>query len=129
MLSVDVICYNIFCKCTQQLYFTTDRLMLLEVLSCMKTYSLMSNSLNWMTLWMSSELLARMVNSQVDPVIRDAFIVKLVVSFWARSFEIVKGIFYSYDWSRFEHYFYSQFKYCYLLLIILGLHCNLIANT
>lgn len=35
-----------------------------------------------------------MVNSQVDPVIRDAFIVKLVVSFWARSYEIVKGIFY-----------------------------------
>lgn len=43
---------------------------------------------------MNSELLVRMVNSQVDPVIRDAFIVKLVVSFWGRSYEIVKGTFY-----------------------------------
>lgn len=51
----------------------TCRLMLLEVLSYLKTYLLMLSCLNWMTLWMNSELLVRMVNSQVDPVIRDAF--------------------------------------------------------
>lgn len=40
---------------------------------------------------MNFELLVKMVNSQVDPVIRDAFIV-IVVSFLGRSYhEIVKG--------------------------------------
>ena len=39
---------------------------------------------------MNYELLVRMVNSQVDPVIRDAFIVKLVLSLLGGSFEIVR---------------------------------------
>lgn len=41
---------------------------------------------------MNFELLVKMVNSQVDPVIRDAFIV-IVVSFLGRSYEIVKDTF------------------------------------
>lgn len=42
---------------------------------------------------MNSELLAKMENSQVDPVIRDAFIVILVSFLDHRSFEIVKDTF------------------------------------
>lgn len=38
---------------------------------------------------MNFESLVRTVNCQVDPVIRDAYIVRLVVSFWTRSFEVV----------------------------------------
>lgn len=96
------------CRYNHWHHIINDRWMSWEVLRCLRTYSQTLSSPNWITLWMNFVLLVRMVNSQVDPVIRDAFIVKLVVSFWARSFEIVEDILCRFAWEGLGIHFYFK---------------------